>query len=246
MKQFSKVLLFCIFVFPCPPACLAHALGKTTESERLRIGIRLYTDVGVPDVQVKVAEEVAARVLQEVGIEPEWRDCIMARSSSRNDTLVCQGTSSGALLFYFVGPLEAHFKWVAQNALGYSIIPDTPEPATMAYVSWPRIRKLSATTSADEAELLGLAMAHEIGHLLLGSHDHANQGIMRAPWKLKDLETKAWEEFHFTRDQAQRLHSAVKARLRADLKEIPQESPVVPFHLIDAFCMGGTRIPSFF
>ncbi len=81
---------------------------------------------------------------------------------------------------YFVGPLEEHFRWVDHNALGYSIIPNTGERATMAYISLPRIQNLSASTSTGVAELLGLAIAHETGHLLFGSNEHANQGIMRA------------------------------------------------------------------
>jgi len=128
----------------------------------------------------------------------------------------CDVSSPGKLVLYFVGPLEEHFNGVDRHALGYSIIPDSHALATMAYISYPRIQKLSARTSAEVADLLGLAVAHESAHLLFGSRDHANQGLMRAKWRLRDLENKAWNEFQFTREQLSRLHSAVEARVQAD------------------------------
>jgi hypothetical protein len=59
-----------------------------------------------------------------------------------------------------------------------SIIPYGNQLAMMAYVSYPRIQKLSAYKSIDVTELLGLAVAHEIGHLLFGLRNHAKQGII--------------------------------------------------------------------
>jgi hypothetical protein len=132
---------------------------------------------------------------------------------ARSDSPSCAAPlHSRDLVVYFVDRLEAHFSWVQRNALGYSIIPDTHELASMAYVSYPRIQHLSASTSAGPEDLLGLAVAHEIGHLLFGSNQHANQGIMRAPWRLRDLEAKAWDEFHISNEQGKRLRSAVEAR----------------------------------
>lgn len=177
----------------------------------------------VPEAQVKAAEEAATRVLQEAEIVLEWKDCTVTENSFGIQASPCPPPSfSGSLLLYFVGPLEKHLRWVEEKALGYSIIPETHEPATMAYVSWPRIQKLSAATSIDAAELLGLAVAHEIGHLLFGAHNHANQGIMRASWKLRDLVNRGGE-LHFTRDQSQRLRAAAHARLRA--MKLGHESP---------------------
>ena len=34
----------------------------------------------------------------------------------------------------------------------------------------------------DEGELLGRAIAHEIGHMLIGTPAHARVGLMRAVW----------------------------------------------------------------
>lgn len=157
-------------------------------------------------------------MLRQAGIELEWSDwdCAVSGGSAGENSDVCAVPfPRGDLWVYFIGPLEKLNPWVDRNALGLSLIPDTHEPATTAYVSWPRIQKLSAATSAGVTELLGLATAHEIGHLLFGAHGHAYQGIMRATWRLRDLKAKAWEEFQFTEDQARRLRAAVRARQQA-------------------------------
>jgi hypothetical protein len=199
------------------PNCFSQAQSQQAQSKRTLIGVRLYNDARVPEEQERAAEDVAARVLRRAGIEAEWSDCTVIGGMGRSDSPPCAASLRATdLVVYFVDRLEAHFPWVNQNALGYSIIPDTHEPASMAYVSYPRIQKLSASTSASAEDLLGLAVAHEIGHLLFGSNQHANQGIMRAKWRLRDLEAKAWDEFQFTQNQGKQLRVGVEARRQAD------------------------------
>jgi hypothetical protein len=173
--------------------------------------------VRVPDEQVSAAEKVAAQILKQAGVELQWTGCIVAPETSGTIALPCDASArSSDVVVYLVGPLEDHLEWIDRNALGYSIIPHADKTPTMAYVSYPRVQELSALTSADAAKLLGLAVAHEICHLLFRSRDHAMRGIMRGTWGLRDLRNKAWEEFQLTREQARRLRSAVQERLQAD------------------------------
>ena len=217
MKHSKKVFLSLAVLTLVAPKCLSHPPRQQTESKRLQIGVRVYNDAHVPDVQMRAAEEVVARVLRQAGIETEWSDCTVVGGVMRGDSPSCAAPlHSRDLVVYFVDRLEAHFSWVDGNALGYSIIPDTHELASMAYVSYSRIQHLSVSTCAGVEELLGLAMAHEIGHLLFGTLDHANQGIMRAPWRLRDLEAKAWDEFQFTKEQVKRLRTGAEVRRQAD------------------------------
>jgi hypothetical protein len=39
---------------------------------------------------------------------------------------------------------------------------------------------------------------------------------MRAPWRFRDLEDKAWDEFEFTNKQKKRLRESVELRRQAD------------------------------
>lgn len=213
MKHSKKAFLGLAVLILIAPKCFSHTPQQQTESNRLQIGVRVYNDARVPDAQMRAAEEVVAQVLRQVGIGTEWSDCTVVGGVARSDSPSCAAPlRSRDLVVYFVDRLDARFPWVHRNTLGCSIIPHTPELASSAYVSYSRIQELAASTSAGVKDLLGLAVAHEIGHLLFGTLDHANQGIMRAPWRLLDLEDKSWGEFHFTNEQGKRLRSAVEAR----------------------------------
>lgn len=215
IKHLARICLVFMMGLFLEPRCLPGSTKHPPEQEQLRLGVRFYNYARISDFELRAAEKVVAQLLSEAKIQLAWTGCITNHRTSDGVPSPCDASTRPTdLVLYFVGPLEEHFKSVDYSALGYSIIPDGYELATMAYVSYPRVQRLSEYTSVDMAELLGLAVAHEIGHLLFGSPDHANQGIMRTPWLLRDLENRGWE-LHFTRDQSQRLRAAAQARLRA-------------------------------
>jgi len=68
---------------------------------------------------------------------------------------------------------------------------------------------LQTSDDVDLAGILGSVMAHEIGHMLLGSHAHAISGIMRGHWESSELHQIAMGTLLFLPLQEQRM------RLRA-------------------------------
>jgi hypothetical protein len=62
---------------------------------------------------------------------------------------------------------------------------------------------------AELSTLLGYAMAHELGHLLLGTNSHSPTGLMRADWRTKDLIDMSQGGLRFSEEQAR----AMKAKL---------------------------------
>ncbi len=103
-----------------------------------------------------------------------------------------------------------------RTTLGFSVVPADGEFGSTSYVSLQRVRALCASGKFPEARLLGLAMAHELGHLLLGTVDHAYRGIMRASWPARYLENFDSSEFLFTKDQAKHLRASLLAREKRD------------------------------
>jgi hypothetical protein len=108
---------------------------------------------------------------------------------------------------------------VSRGALGYCIIPDGGELATKAYICYSCTKVLLSAFRVPE--LLGLAMAHEIGHLLLHSNEHSRRGIMKAVWQRPDLEDGYWDEFRFTKDQAKRLRASIALRAISSAQPVP-------------------------
>ena len=57
--------------------------------------------------------------------------------------------------------------------------------------------------------ILGAAMAHEMGHILLGA-GHSPMGIMKPHWNEHDLRGVAWHQLLFTPDEAKHLRTAAQ------------------------------------
>jgi len=56
-------------------------------------------------------------------------------------------------------------------------------------------------------------MAHEIGHLLLGTPEHSSRGIMRARWEREDLRDAARRCLVFNSEQAEKMRANVRSRM---------------------------------
>jgi hypothetical protein len=50
-------------------------------------------------------------------------------------------------------------------------------------------------------------MAHEIGHMFLGTNSHSSTGIMRANWSEREFGPDAGPELLFTAEQSRRMKS---------------------------------------
>ncbi len=84
--------------------------------------------------------------------------------------------------------------------------------ATDAIIFHQRVVDLERTGYVREQEILAAAMAHEIGHLLLGSNSHSATGIMRAKWTRDELELARLGRLLFTADQSILIRAEVLAR----------------------------------
>ncbi len=71
------------------------------------------------------------------------------------------------------------------------------ERGRMAWAFCDRVEETAARYGLAVARLLGKAVAHEIGHLLLPYNSHSAEGIMRATWDLRSGRLE-----YFTRTQA--------------------------------------------
>jgi hypothetical protein len=73
-------------------------------------------------------------------------------------------------------------------SLGNSLINGRTGAGVVATVYPDRVARIAARAGIDPHHLLGLAVAHEIGHLLLGSAEHSADGLMRERWSLIELQ----------------------------------------------------------
>jgi hypothetical protein len=173
---------------------LAHA------AVALYVIVRLYDTQGLPQNTVAAAQTEAVQILRNADIDLRWKDCSPCmRPAGPVELMVRLAASTPAS---------------APGSLGFSYVDTQKKIGTLATVFTDRVRALAAASHADEGELLGRAIAHEIGHLLLGTHDHASIGLMRGTWTSIEVVKNNVFDWQLTRDDGAGIRKALNIRIR--------------------------------
>jgi hypothetical protein len=108
------------------------------------------------------------------------------------------------------------------SCLGVAFLSEN-QPGVYADVFYPSIERLFRDYGTNRSLVLGDVMAHEIGHLLLGTNAHFTIGIMRPRWRYEELEEVEKGTLLFTDTQAH----AIRTRLMAvTLIKPPRTGPL--------------------
>ena len=71
--------------------------------------------------------------------------------------------------------------------LGDAFVDTSARSAVLATIYVDRVASLAGAADLATHVVLGYAIAHELGHLLLGSNIHSARGLMRAVWRENEL-----------------------------------------------------------
>jgi hypothetical protein len=213
-------------------------LGHTAPAAPLEtsqaITIHVHNYARVAPKTLAEAEEVTTVIFREAGLETRWADSVV---NTEDDPEPFAGhlTYSSADIQLSILPREMSDRLgLSNNVMG--LVPGTD--AQVAFVFDSKVedlfqKMLSAYKTGhidrrvSESQILGIAIAHELGHLLLGLQGHSANGIMRGEWDLTDLRNAAFGMLLFTPEQAEVLRANARSRnaQREILKVAEVESP---------------------
>lgn len=94
-------------------------------------------------------------------------------------------------------------------ALGESML-DREQHSVLMTIDMLPVRVIAERTVAALPTLLGRAIAHEMGHLLLGSAEHARAGLMRALWSHDELRGMKPAHWEFSPREASQMRHTLK------------------------------------
>ena len=166
----------------------------------LPLVVRTYDSAGVSDRAFLHARESAGVTLAAVGINPIWRPCHVKGCVSKpkpHEVIIrlVKATASSA-----------------RGSLGFSAVDVVQHAGTLATVYVDRVDELAAQAGVDRGDLLGLVIAHEIGHLILGTVEHSPFGLMRATWKAGELSRALPLDWVFSGSQGAEMRRRLIAR----------------------------------
>jgi hypothetical protein len=168
------------------------------------IFIRSYNNFGVPVADLAVAREHAQAILQEAGVSVVWTDCWVGGRREPADTVSrCEEPVGSDIVLRLQKTRETdRSRFVS---MGFSLV-DTPGAAPfLATVYVDRADSVARGAGIDPRRVLGLAIAHEIGHVLLNSNSHASSGLMRADWLRTELRRKDAAAWRFLETEAAQI-----------------------------------------
>lgn len=193
---------------------IASEVPTAQNAHRLKITVRVYDYAEVPEKILSSAAEEARQIFEKAGVETDWATCPMGGVLEKSAP-VCGGRQGSADINVKILPpsMTSGFdlRW---QALGFAASSPIPGAGSDAWVFYERVGELARFRIADRELILGAAMAHEIGHLLLGLGPHAPSGIMCGKWHRGELELIAQGNLLFTSNEAAKMQAGLRARWR--------------------------------
>ncbi len=100
--------------------------------------------------------------------------------------------------------------------LGLTQRGDKPDEIPCINIFYPMVEHFAEKMHTEE--VLGAAVAHEIGHMYLGNNReaHSLNGIMSGVWLEREFEEMNLGTLHFTREQGARIRTALSAAITGD------------------------------
>jgi hypothetical protein len=141
--------------------------------------IRVY-DMASDDARGRAAAlRTAAESIASAGVTVAWRDCSRGGAAHPCRTVRKEGD-----LVVRVMPASGEN---ATGQLGFAPLDPSGRATVIATVFYDMVLRVARRTGLGADELLGRAIAHEVGHLLLRAPGHGGSGLMRPLWTDEEL-----------------------------------------------------------
>jgi hypothetical protein len=141
----------------------------------------LYDQANVPAETLTCAKAEATRLFRAAGIRIAWERPSSEAPEDRGIDMTSPACQRSDNHRYIVVRLQRRTPAnICVGALGFAL----PFAHTGAHVSifYDRVEALVQSVNIAAYVILGHAMAHEIGHVLLGSSEHSEGGLMQGCW----------------------------------------------------------------
>lgn len=173
----------------------------------LTFEVRVYSYSQASAAMVAGAEREAGRIFGVAGIRVIWQDCGTLDPANYSQS-PCQKFRGPAYIELRILPQPIR-NMFQDDPLGFAIAP------AMADVYYRKAMLFVGGEGSAFAgqTILGCVVAHEIGHLLLGSNSHSDSGIMRARWEREDMQPRLMARRLFTSGQGKVIRAEVKRRV---------------------------------
>jgi len=208
------LLLLASGIFPKTLTAREHS-----QSYFVSLTVSVFNDAGVEQSVWLQAQGRATEIMRHSGISLTWLDC--GPSAIRMPDSNCSAISYPAHLSVRVVPKASPVK---RDIFGQTF-QDAAGEGNYVLVYYAGIKAFRAATTVSTGELLGCVIAHELGHLLLGTASHSPAGLMSGVWQDAELQQAVHHNLFFTSGEGDRMRFHFAAAItRLQKASEPQDS----------------------
>jgi hypothetical protein len=218
-KTFARVM-FLMAAFPG----FSQTPAEAPRMADITISVYDYAHVSID--LLAAAEEDARRIFRQAGLETAWATCLPKPGKVQPGD--CYTVDATHLMMKILPRAISAQARDRNDVLGTAIV-DGKGVGYFAYVFYDSVQRIGEERKLGHA-LLGDVLAHEIGHLLLGSNSHSISGIMSAHWYGGELRKISESAMLFTPGQSRMLRERVEPH-KADIPVVTRanaRSPAAP------------------
>jgi hypothetical protein len=178
--------------------------------------VRLHDAYGVPAADRHEAMRIAGKTLAAAGAQVDWAICD-DEPRRRADARCAVPPAPGELIVRLLHspPSLSTAEPPGTDTFGYAVIDRLAGRGTLATVFPDRTTEFARLGKVEAADILGRAIAHELGHLLLGGLSHEKEGLMRERWLVAEVLRNFGRDWMFSKDDATEFQ---RARATADVQ----------------------------
>jgi hypothetical protein len=176
----------------CSP-CIAQD-PPVTEPSRPNLSVSVHDYANVPTELLAAAEGEAYRIFHQAGVKTVWLNC--SPKLEKIQPAGCYTVDSSHLVLKVLRHAISAQVRDRVDVLGIATL-DEKGVGFYGYVFYDRVQQLAEERKLKHT-LLGNVLAHEIGHLMLGSTSHSISGIMSGRWSGEGLRRVSEGTMSFT------------------------------------------------
>jgi hypothetical protein len=196
-------------------AAFAVAGVAAADPRPAQVVIRIYDGTTADAASRAAAMQRAAAIIADAGIDALWHDC-----TGNAPRPACTPTRHGRELIIRIMATPAPGTPGADRdtdtdgrggtfrlMLGFAVVERAGGVGSLATIFGDRVDALAQRTALAPSAILGLTMAHEVGHLLLGTAAHGRSGLMREVWTDAELVLGRQDDWLFAPSERQILQA---------------------------------------
>jgi len=179
---------------------LSHVSLGAEGDEARAVSIRIHDYAHIEDAELARAQEVVSGMYGAIGVRTDWLESLQL-SDGVFDGSGTPDYKQSDLRVIILTSVMANRGVIPDSIIGFAAA-DHGLGGRIAYVIYDRVRDIARGTVVDDMRVMGIVMAHEIGHLLLTDHSHSDGGLMRGRWQQSEFRSPRPRDLHFSDVQA--------------------------------------------